>query len=62
MAGKPAQPSAPGPSAKGAASEPDASPCDARTPHAERVGPMLLERLAKDDGRALLLYARAPTA
>lgn len=51
MAGKPAEPAPPGrsPSSAAAASEPRAHP-------SERIGPLDVERLRKDDGRALILY------
>lgn len=32
----------------------------AQEPGSERYGPLLVARGAKDDGRALLLYSRAP--
>jgi hypothetical protein len=34
---------------------------DGAHPAAERVGPLTLQRHVKADGRALLLYARAPS-
>src|SRR3954468_8432800 len=37
--------------------EPDNAPDAADEPH-ERFGPLSLQRLVKDDGRALLLYTR----
>jgi hypothetical protein len=44
----------PGPSSRPAAE-------DAKDAGAERYGPLALRRLRKDDGRALIAYARAET-
>jgi hypothetical protein len=60
MAGKPAQPH--DASSRDARSAADAGERAARAapggdPH-ERIGPLLLTRMAKPDGRALLVYAR----
>jgi hypothetical protein len=52
MVGKPAQPS----SASGSQTDERAATGESSPPR-ERVGPVAIERLSKDDGRALILYS-----
>ena len=59
MAGKPAEPRRAEHAQTGAPVEADARPGDEPT---ERTGPLRIERLAKDDGRALILYSEDPGA
>jgi hypothetical protein len=65
MLGKPAESSGSSPSHRGAqerkrqnSSEPGRADEDERP--GERFGPLTLTRRVKDDGRTLILYARAP--
>ena len=53
MAGKPAD------TPPGAARHGETHIVEEETPSHERVGPLILERLRKDDGRALILYSSA---
>ena len=52
MAGKPAEPQTPGDSKNVERREAGES-----EPPREQIGPVAIERLSKDDGRALILYS-----
>ncbi len=52
----PARPGQSAASEQGSAARPDA---DQDSAQSERLGPLVVQRLAKDDGRQLIVYSRA---
>jgi hypothetical protein len=57
MARKPAVPPSPGAAEPGRAKTGEPTGRDDRAAPSERFGPLAIERMSKDDGRALIVYS-----